>query len=91
MNKAGPPDKAQPLGLSTLQGRTRGQTSCPVFSCKDPEEKQPACGSRGHGGTWSCTLTHPPTISSCKNKAPRTMGGDVHEDWPVSQSSASWI
>jgi hypothetical protein len=47
VNGAGPPDKAQPLGLSTLQGRTRAQTPCPVFSCNNPEEKQPARGSRG--------------------------------------------
>ena len=91
MNGAGPPDRAQPLGLSTLQGRTRAQTPCPVFSCKDPEEKQPARGSRGHGGTRSRALTHPPAISSCENKAPRAMGGDVHGSWPASQSSASWV
>ena len=91
MNGDGSPDRAQSLGLSTLQGWTRAQTSCPVFSCKDPKEKQPTRGSCGHGGTRSCTLTHPPAISSCENKAPRAMGGDVHGDWPVSQSSASWI
>ena len=28
MNGAGPPDRAQPLDLSTLQGRTRAQTLC---------------------------------------------------------------
>ena len=28
MNGTGPPDRAQPLDLSTLQGRTRAQTSC---------------------------------------------------------------
>ena len=91
MNGADPPDRAQPLGLSTLPGRTRAQTSCPVFSCKDPEEKQPAHGSHGYRGTRPRALTHQPAISSCENKAPRTMGGDVHEDWPMSQSSATWI
>ena len=45
MNGAGPPDRAQPLGLSTLQGRTRAQTPCLVFSCNNPKEKLPACGS----------------------------------------------
>jgi hypothetical protein len=47
VNGAGPPDRAQPLGLSTLQVRTRAQTPCPDFSCNNPEEKQPARGSRG--------------------------------------------
>ena len=28
MNGAGPPDRAQPLDLSTLQGRARAQTPC---------------------------------------------------------------
>ena len=84
MNGSGSPDRAQPLGLSTLQGQTRVQTPCLVFSCKDPKEKQPARGSRGHGGTKSPALTYPPAISSCENKAPRAMGGDVHEDWPAS-------
>ena len=91
MNGTSPPDRAQPLDLSKLQGQTRAQTLCPVFSCKDPEEKQTACGSRGHGGTRSRALTHPLTISSCENKAPRAMGGDIHGDWPVSHSLASWI
>ena len=91
MNGAGPPDRAQPLDLSMLQGRTRAQMPCPVFSCKDPEEKQSACGSRGHGGTRSRALTHPPAISSCKNKAPRAMGGDVHGNYPVSLSLATWV
>ena len=91
MNGAGPPVRAQPLGLSMLQGRTRAHTPCPIFACKDLEEKQPARGFRGHGGTRSCALAHPPMISSCENKAPRAMGGDIHESWPVSQSSASWV
>jgi hypothetical protein len=52
VNGAGPPDRAQPLGLSTLQGRTRAQTPCPVFSCDKPEEKQPARGSRGDEAPW---------------------------------------
>ena len=91
MNGADPPDRAHPLGLLTLQGQTRAQTPCPVFSYKDPGEKQPAGSSRGHGGTRSRALTYPPVISSCENKAPRAMGGDVHGDWPVSQSSASWV
>ena len=82
MNGTGPPDRAQPLGLSTLQWHTRAQTSCLVFSCKDPEEKQPARGSRGHGGTRSRALTHPSVISSCENKAPRATGGDVHGAGP---------
>ena len=47
MNGAGPPDRTQPLGFSMLEGRTRAQTSCPVFSCENPEERQPARGSRG--------------------------------------------
>ena len=47
MNGAGPPDRAQSLGLWMLQGRTRAQTSCPVFSCENPEERQSASGSRG--------------------------------------------
>ena len=91
MNGADPPNRAQPLGLSTLQGHTRAQTSCLDFSCKDPEEKQPARGSRGHRGTRSRALMHPPAMSSCENKALRAMGGDVHGDWPVSQSSATWV
>ena len=91
MNGTDPPDRAQPLGLSTLPGRTRAQTSCPVFSCNDPEEKQPARGSHGHGGTRSRALTHPPAISSCENKTPRAMGGKVHGDWPASQNSAFWV
>ena len=91
MNGTSLPDRAQPLDLSMLQGRTQAQTSCPVFSCKDPEEKQPARGSRGHGGTRSRALTHPPMISSCENKAPRAMGGHVHGDWPATQSSSTWI
>ena len=78
MNGTGPPDRAHPLDLSMLQGQTRAHTSCLVFSCKDPEEKQPARGSHGHGGTRSRALTHPPAISSCENRAPRAMGGDVH-------------
>ena len=60
MNGAGPPDKAQPLGLSTLQGWTRAQTPCPVFSCGSPEERQPARGS--HGGEapgHARSLIHP--------------------------------
>ena len=84
MNSASSPDRAQPLGLLTLQGRTQAQTSCPVFSCKDPKEKQPAHGCHGHGGTRSCALTHPPMISSCENEAPRAIGGDVNGDWPMS-------
>ena len=82
MNGTGPPDRAQPLDLSMLQGQTRAHTLCPVFSCKDPEEKQLARGSRGHGGTRSFALTHPPAISSCENKAPRATGGDVHGAGP---------
>ena len=39
MNGTGPLDRAQSLGLTTLQRRTRAQTPCPVFSCKGPEEK----------------------------------------------------
>ena len=31
MNGTGPPDRAQPLDLSTLQGRARAQTSCLTF------------------------------------------------------------
>ena len=58
MNGTGPPDRAQPLDLLTLQGRTRAQTSCPVFSWKDPKEKQPAHGPRSHGGTMSRALAH---------------------------------
>jgi len=82
MNGAGPPNRAQSMDLSKLQGWTRAQTPCPVFSCKDPEEKQPAHGSRGHRGTMSHALTHPLTISSCENKAPRATGGDVHGAGP---------
>lgn len=47
MNGAGPPDIPQVLVLSMLLGWTRAQTPCPVFSCKGPEEKQLARGSRG--------------------------------------------
>ena len=47
MNGAGPPDRAQPLGLSTPEGRTRAQMPCPDFSCESPEERQPARGTRG--------------------------------------------
>ena len=56
MNGAGPPDRAQPLGLSMLQGRTRAQAPCPVFSCNNPKERQPTCGFRGgEGGCgWAC-------------------------------------
>ena len=32
MNGAGPPDRAQPLDLSTLQGRARAQTPCLTYS-----------------------------------------------------------
>jgi hypothetical protein len=52
VNGTGPPDRAQPLGLSTLEGRTRAQTSCPVFSCDSPEEKQLVRGSRGDEAPW---------------------------------------
>ena len=48
MNGAGPPDRAQPLDLSTLQGRARAQTSCLTFSREGPEERRSARGS--HGG-----------------------------------------
>ena len=34
MNGAGPPDRAQPLDLSTLQGRARAQTPCLAFLCE---------------------------------------------------------
>ena len=34
------------LDLATLQGRTRAQTPCPVFSCYSPKDKQPERGSR---------------------------------------------
>ena len=91
MNGAGPPDRSQLLGSLMMQGRTRAQMPCPVFSCKDPKEKQPTRGSRGHGGTRSGAPPHPPMISSCENKAPRAMRGDIHGDRPTSQSSASWI
>ena len=91
MNGAGPPDRAQPLGLSTLQGRIQAQTPCLVFSCEGPEERQRARGSRGGEATRSRALTYPPAISSCEKKAPRTMGGYMHESWPVSQSSATWV
>ena len=37
MNGTGPPDRAQSLGSSTLQGRTQTQTPCPVFSCENPK------------------------------------------------------
>ena len=48
VNGAGPPDRAQPLGLSTLQGRARAQTPCLAADAKDPEERRSARGS--HGG-----------------------------------------
>ena len=47
VNGTGPPDRAQSLGLSTRQGRTRAQMPCPVFSCENPVERQLACGSSG--------------------------------------------
>ena len=81
MNGAGPPDRAQPLGLSTLQGRTRAQTPCPIFSCKDPKEKQPARfpWPRGHHVVRPFL---PITISSCENKASRATRGDEHGTGP---------
>ena len=39
MNGAGPPDRAQPLDLSTLQGRTRAQTPCLAFLCEGSRRK----------------------------------------------------
>ena len=42
-------------------------------------------------GTVARALTYPPPIRSCEDKAPRTMGGDVHGSWPVTQSSATWV
>ena len=45
MNGAGPLDRAQPLDLSMLLGRTRAQTSCPVFSCNNPIERHLVLGS----------------------------------------------
>ena len=68
MNGTGPPDRAQPLDLSTLQGRTRAQTPCPVFSCKDPKEKQPAHSSCGHGGTMSRALAYPSRLAHARTR-----------------------
>ena len=39
MNGAGPPDRAQPLDLSTLQGWTRAQTPCLAFLCEGSSRK----------------------------------------------------
>ena len=67
MNGAGPPDRAQSLGLSTLQGRTRAQMPCLVFSCNKPKEKHPASGSRdgempNHGYTNQAVRPDSPTL-----------------------------
>ena len=83
MYQASPPDRAQPLDLSTQQGRSRAQTLCPVFSCKDPKEKQPARGSRGRAGTRSCALVYPSQLAHARTRhqEPRevTYTGPVRE------------
>ena len=52
MNGAGPPDKAQPLDLSMLQGRARAQMMCLTYSCEGScrwerhlwDHENPYCG-----------------------------------------------
>lgn len=85
------------FGLSTLQGRTREQTSCQVFSCNNPrkdiQRAAPTTAKRRIAvvRTRPRAFTHPLSISSCKDKAPGTPRGDMHRSWPMRQSSIAWI
>ena len=59
MNGTGPRDRTRPLDLSTLQGRTRAQTSCLVFLCEISQRK--TIGARL---PWWVTIKHVITMGN---------------------------